>query len=214
MVRRALAAAALFLTTTGSAAPAQVALGVRGGLSFARLAGDVDTDTRTRVVAGAFVSLPVAHTLHIQAELSYAQKGAKTQSALFDPELGPVSLEKLTTLDYLELQLPVGFFIPVRHERVRPRIYAGPALALALRCRVNVNVKPGTSPPPEDCASDTKAADFGVVAGIGLEYNAGPGAVVADVRYDVGVIDISDVPGEPATRNRSFQILVGYVRRL
>lgn len=212
---RRIIATTLFLTgATASLATAQVSVGVRGGLSFARLVGGADTEARTRLIIGGFGAAYVTHSFHIQAEVSYTQKGAKTESAIFDPVQGPVRLEKLTTLDYVELQLPAGFTIRVTDERARPRIYFGPTFALALRCRVNVNVEPGTSPPPEDCADDTKSFDFGLVAGIGIEYGKGPGAFIADVRYDVGLANVSDLPDEPAVKNRSFQIVLGYVRRL
>jgi hypothetical protein len=209
--------AATALTLLGAMpvpAAAQLSLGFRTGLSYAHLAGDVNTDSRTRLAIGAFAGLRVVANVDLQAEVSYSQKGARTDSRVFDPVEGPIRIEQTTSLDYVELQVPLGLTIPVKDERVRPRVYVGPAAALVVNCKIETDVTPGSSPPPADCRDDTKSLDFGVVFGIGLEYGRGPGAFIADIRYDVGFTNISDIPDDPSKKNRSLQLLVGYVRHL
>lgn len=197
---------ALLLLLLSSAAQAQVSVGVRGGLSYSELVGaEINTDSKTGFMAGAYVGIQISGAWVVQPEVSYIQKGAKVQgSDIITGE--PLSVT--TDIDYVELLLPVGIILAVESESVQPRLYAGPALGLALSCEV----KPDTEEPPSDCKDSIKSSDFGLVFGIGIELGSGPGAFLADLRYDYGIADINDTEDNITNKNRSIQLLIGYRR--
>jgi hypothetical protein len=105
--------------------------------------------------------------------------------------------------------LPIGINLAVESESAQPRLYAGPTLGFALSCEV----KPDTDEPPSDCKDNIKSTDFGLVFGIGVELGSGPGAFLADLRYDYGIADINDTEDDITNRNRSLQLLIGYRRQ-
>lgn len=197
------AALALLIAST---AQAQMSVGLRGGLSYAELAGDqISTDPKTGFVAGAYVGIKISGNWVVMPEASYVQKGAKVEG--FEEATGE-PLTVTTDIDYVELLVPVGINLAVESESVQPRLYAGPTLGFALRCKID----PDTGETPSDCKDSVKSTDFGLVFGIGVELGSGPGAFLADLRYDYGIADINDTEDDITNSNRSLQLLVGYRR--
>jgi hypothetical protein len=106
--------------------------------------------------------------------------------------------------------------------RLRPRLYAGPSLALELGCgwsldERSVIISGGTVIGSEESEStggcvdediQTEAIDIGILLGGGLDIRIGGGALTADVRYNLGLIDIDE--SDATSRNRAFQVLPGY----
>lgn len=209
----ALAVATLGLTLAQNGW-AQVDVSLRGGLSYSHLTGEnISTDPKTGFTAGVFGRFGLKDNLGLRAELSYVQKGAKTTSEIFDPVEGQRSIDRTDDLPYLELMVPLDLTLRINNEKVRPHLLAGPSFALALSCTVEA-----TNTEPRDCTNEFKDYDVGLLLGAGVEYGSGPGAFVAELRYDIGFVDIGG--DEPAgetqitQKNRSLQLVVGYVRRL
>lgn len=197
----------MMLTNIGHA---QLAVGVRGGLNISKLAGDVITESKVGLIAGAFVGIGLSGNWGMQPELSYVQKGTKR-------EVQGGELTGTTKLDYLELQVPINVDLPVKSERFNPRLQAGPTFAAALSCKVEETGPSDTE--SEDCMDDIESYDIGIVLGFGLDIGSGPGAFIADIRYNIGLTNINDAvdeEGNPepfALKNRSTQLLVGYRRK-
>ena len=60
---------------------------------------------------------------------------------------------------------------------------------------------------------ETARLDPGLLFGVGVEIALGSGAISGEVRYDLGLKDITT--GESGSqRNRAFHFLVGYSRHL
>lgn len=197
---------ALLVLLLAASGQSQTAVGVRGGFSYSELAGEIKTDSKTGFLVGAFAGIGIAANWRIQPEISYIQKGAKVEGS--DVATGE-PLTVTTDIDYLELLLPVGIDLAVEGETVQPRLYVGPTFAFALSCEVD----PDTGDPPRDCKDDIKSSDFGIVFGIGVELGSGPGAFLADLRYDYGIADINDTADNISNKNRSIQLLFGYRRQ-
>jgi hypothetical protein len=51
------------------------------------------------------------------------------------------------------------------------------------------------------------------VFGVGVELGSGPGAFLADLRYDYGIADINDTGDNISKKNRSIQLSFGYRRQ-
>lgn len=212
----AIAIPTLLVLTLTNICHAQLAVGIRGGLNISSLAGDVATDSKTGILAGAFVGIPLKNNWGIQPEISYVQKGAKREFL----ETTGGSTTETTKLDYIELQIPIGVDLPVENENINPRLYAGPTVALALSCEEVERAEPSGTESSSDCKDDIKTYDFGLVFGFGVELGSGRNAFIADLRYDVGIANINDAVDDEGNRvrvsnkNRSTQLLVGYRRKL
>lgn len=185
--------------------------GVKGGITFSDLGGDFEdiietsTDLKTGFSVGGFFGADLHRLFRLQGEAQYVQKGTKAD------------LEGVTgkfKLAYFEVLVPLTFLIPVEGARIVPRLYAGPAVAFELSCKVSGElggVSVDTDCDDESVDAPTKSVDFGAFAGAGVDIMAGPGAITLDVLYNLGLADINDFPGDPnSVKNRNIQIMAGY----
>jgi hypothetical protein len=87
--------------------------------------------------------------------------------------------------------------------RLRPRLYAGPSLALELGCGWSLDERSDLSGGVRSSGARRASPQGG-----GLDIRIGGGALTADVRYNLGLIDIDE--SDATSRNRAFQVLPGY----
>ena len=216
---------ALLVTTTANRVSAQTSVGLRAGLNIAHLGPDLETDSRTGLLFGVFVGRDFGERLGIQVELDYSQKGAVKEFLVLDVGGGEATVgDQEIRLDYIELQVPIVYIIPMENKKVKPRIYAGPTLALELSCETEFEAS-GNSVTfgcedeidvgfgPEPAFTRTKTLDFGIVLGVGVELGEGAGAFTADIRYDTGLTNVNEF-SPPLIKNRALQLLIGYLRRI
>ena len=130
-------------------AGAQLAFGVKGGLTFADIS-DVDADSRTGWAAGVALRFAPSAVLTIQPEVMYVAKGAE------DIELGNIDVPLL-----LKFDLPL--------EVLNLFATAGPYASFNVSCDI-----PAVSPGVDPC-DDIEDTDFGGVLG----EACGSGACVA-----------------------------------
>jgi hypothetical protein len=202
--------AALLVASYASPGLAQMTAGVKGGIDFANLGGDVtDTDSKLGFSAGAFLGIDLHEYFRLQFEGQFVQKGMQ-----FTEEGVDVKFK----LNYVELLVPATLTIPMENSAITPRLYAGPSVAFELSCKAT-GEEGGESEsfdcadvPPPDGPFDTKSVDFGVFFGGGVDIAVGSGAVTLDVLYNLGLANINDTEGETdfEIKNKNIQILVGY----
>jgi len=180
--------------------------GVKFGIDFANLAGDVeDTKVRSGYSVGAFFGADLAAAIGLGIDAQYVEKGAKLNASDID--------DLTIDLGYAELLLPLSLTVPTRGS-VRPRFFAGPTLAVETSCSLAATVE-GIEV-TRDCADqdiglETKSIDFGVFFGLGADVTLGSGVMTFDGLYNLGVSDINDVAGaEDSFKNRNIQITIGY----
>ncbi len=166
-------------------------LGVKGGLNFANLDTDIDTDSRTGFHAGAFATIKLAK-LAIQPELIFSKQGAQLDIDGSDLESNysyiniPVLL-KLYLIGGLNLQVGPQFgFLASAKQDISD---------------LNGNVN------EEDIRDDLKNSDISVGLGAGIDL---PFGLTADARYNLGLTEINDSEAIAETQNQVFQISVGY----
>ena len=194
-----------------TAAPRPITLGLIGGLSSATLSVDEDggdesdTDRRNAFAGGAFLTFGLSPQLGLRTELLYAMKGAKLsgQDGSGDDESGSIQL------DYVEVPILLQFQ-PAVAGGVRPRLYAGPALAFKARCKLEVGS--GEFQVSSDCDAldgdeENLITGFDVGGMVGGELafgSAGPTFAIG-VRYTHGLANVSDVSGT-TLRNRALGV--------
>ena len=178
-----LLAAILSLALT-STTQAQLAVGLRAGYNSSKLyivEDNVDVtgiSSRSGFHAGIDAAYTLSRMFAIEVGAAYSQKGAK------DGELN-VTLAP----DYVDVPLLLAFNVPV-NGNITPRVFAGGVASFEVRCRLE-----GDSESIE-CTDDNvgvrKKTYFSVMAGVGVDFAAGPGSLLLDVGYQYGLTDLAE----------------------
>lgn len=189
-------------------ATAQISLIPKAGITVTSVSYDGDPNGqkgKIGFVGGAGVEFGIIKNFFsVQPELLFIQKGDQYENE---------GVETRSTLNYLEL--PVLAKISFGSEAVKGYVNAGPSLAMGLTGKYKVE---GGEDAGEtdirfgDPANDGRRYldnrfDFGVQFGGGASIGAGPGSVVVDVRYGLG---LSDLNNDARSKNRAFAFMLGY----
>lgn len=182
-----------------------LSLGVAAGLSIATIdAADAEAEARSGIRIGATLLGQLSSILAIESGLAFVQKGATADA--FVESIGLVRAELDTS--YLEIPVLLRVGIPGLGTAV-PYTVAGPAIATLLSAKASVR---GSGLPSDsmDVKDQYTSLDYALVAGMGVEIDAGVGAVVLDARYWLGLKDVAKADDTTA-RNRSFALTAGFV---
>lgn len=209
---------------------AQVSVGLRGGVNFAKATFDVETmdleNVNKEYLPGAYITLPVEVQLGnffaLQAEPAYIQKGINlNQETEVDDESGHIIMydaDLTTRINYLTLPVLAKGFLG--NENLRVYAVAGPEIGYALngKHKMEMSLTNGdktTEEIEEDIDFDEEEIsrfDFGMLFGAGLQIKAGPGSVILDGRYNLGLYDIDrGEEFETEMLNRGIGVSVGYM---
>jgi hypothetical protein len=199
-------AAAIGAATVASAA-AQPVIGFRLGLSMAKASiesPDLEEFERSWLMGftgGGFIRFG-AGSVALQPELLYVTKGVKFD----DPE--GTDAEVKFKLDYIEV--PVLLFLGLSSAYV----VVGPAFAFEAACSFE-GEGDGTSvefdcDDPEFGEFERKKFDVGAMFGAGLAFPAGPGSLIVDGRFNLGVMNIIDDETNNSFKHRTLYFTAGY----
>lgn len=169
--------------------------GVRGGVNLSTTTSDGadgGLGWRAGLVAGGFVTWPIAGGLSLQPEGLYSSKGAKLDEEGVDAQL---------LLDYLEVPVLVRVSLPAFRNR-GAYVAAGPAFGLRLRARTRTDF--GGAIEEIDIADDVERSDLGLVVAGGFAL----GRIVVDGRYVHGLADV-DRDEAVEVRNRTVSVTAG-----
>jgi hypothetical protein len=198
---------ALFAALGPSAAFAQPAAGVMGGVNFANIdlsATDFSPNLDQRVggIGGAFFRYDFRDGFGLQVEGLFTQKGTKTNDLDVDGVGGPDEYRAL--VNYIEIPILAHVGIAAS-PTTRVRFFGGPAFAFKVGDRQEAN---GVEI-PDDVAFDIKSSDVGLTFGGGLDINR----FLVDLRYTLGLREINaDDAGidNLKAKNRTFSVMFGY----
>jgi hypothetical protein len=217
MKNAALASVTVFVCATvfSLAAPlaAQtVEFGPRAGIAFSTVSvkprtGQTTTEQGnvTGFTAGGFARFRPGK-VGVQTELNFVRKGAS-----FVTPNSPTNAMDLQ-LDYLEV--PLLLMVPVAGgSSASASVYGGPALALETSCHGVMTGLPSRAHfncnDPNFDVFDRRQMDIGGAAGAALRLPMGGGALVADLRYTFGFVNLNKENGDKL-HNRSAMITLGY----
>jgi hypothetical protein len=185
------------LSPSISAGP--VTVGAKAGLSLANLyGGDIeDNEFKLGLCAGGFVSYSFNRIFALQPELLYVEKGTKLM------EQGEGTQEPVTIkLDYLEIPLLMKFSMATTGS-VKPSLFLGPALAINLSSKINVN--------GSEADIENTFDDLGLTAGCGVAFPVGKGQLVTDARFNLGLVPIVESEDYASVeKNMAILLMVGY----
>ncbi|MEX0661463.1 MAG: porin family protein [Balneolaceae bacterium] len=184
------------LTCFAKTAEAQspVNLGIKGGVNLANLS-DSDADVRTGLIGGLAIDfgLPLM-PLGIETGIYYSQKGLSNEAN------GATGTLKL---DYLEVPLLAKFSLGPPGP-ISPSFVIGPYAGYLLNSEYEgENEFGGGTINFED---DTETVDFGLLAGVGVDFNLGLTKVNVQARYGYGLVDAFD---DEDSKNRVLSITAG-----
>ncbi len=210
MRRTTLSFLALLLGLTVAELPAQITLGLKGGLSLPTLGGsapdgtNLDLQTRTTFGGGAYLQLGLGHVVTLQGEALYVQKGARSRA------------DRVTlALDYIDVPVLFMVRVPAGDAAIWPILYAGPVFSFETDCTVK-GEDTSVSCAAADDVLQTKNQDFGGAFGGGLEVFMGRWTLQLDIRYTHGFRDVSDALDEAGGKveNRVWSFYLGLGRVL
>ena len=183
----------------GSAFAQGPGFGILVGVNFANLKVDAggpsfNFDSRTGLVGGAFVVLPVASRLAIEPGVFYSTQGAKVSGEAFGGGSGTIKL------NYLQVPVLVRAGVPLA-PAVSLRLFGGPSFGFRQSAKVRAEGM------EEDIKEDVESFDAGVVFGAGLDV----AHFLVDARYTLGLKNAGKDPQEgESVKNRVFSIMAGF----
>jgi hypothetical protein len=202
IIRIACLAAILTFTFTGPLfAQILPGLGVKGGVNLATQnisgegAGDDDGLTSfPALVAGVFMTFPLASWLELQPEVLYSVKGSRFEGSGF---------KSTALIDYLEV--PMLARVSRRGGGLGFYAAGGPYAAFRLRARTRTTFSGATE--EIDIGDDTEAFDYGLSIGGGVEWRR----LVFDGRYLYGLQEVDkDQSDSLKITNRAISITAGF----
>ena len=175
-----------------SSAQAGFRLGLKGGLNFANVDTNFDTEARTGFHAGAIATIKLAK-FAVQPEIILSKQGTSFDFDGSDLESNytyvnvPI-LAKLYLIGGLNLQ-------------------AGPQFGFLASAKQDILDEAGNIEDCREVKDQLKGTDISVGLGAGWDL---PFGLTIDARYNLGLSDVSDQDGADDIKNQVFQISVGY----
>jgi len=171
-----------------------ISFGVKGGVNFATLNGDIDSpDSRTSFHVGVLAEFPIAEIFSIQAEALYSGQGAEFNFS------GPDGDKAELQLDYINVPVLAKFYLFEGFS-----IEAGPQFSFLLNDEIDFNPNSNDGDFPTPFRDSLKTFEVGVAGGVTFQTSMG---LFATARYNQGLTDIAD---DINVQNSVFQLGVGY----
>ena len=167
------------------------------GLAFARTSGDdiSDEEAKTGLLVGAAFNLPLDEDLiSLQPEVLYIQKGTKQDGSRLRRRF-----------NYVEV--PILVKVSIGTDQIKGYFNAGPSLGFGVSSKQRLTddsygkVTFGGDP------GFAKRIDVGLQFGGGVGFEAGPGSLILDLRYGVGLLNVYE---DRSLKNRALALSLGY----
>ncbi|WP_419941139.1 porin family protein [Candidatus Palauibacter sp.] len=221
----------LLITMAAAPLAAQTTIGLRGGISTATMSRDGPGpeggaglwESRSGVVSGIDVGIPLSGILDVRIGLGLAQKGGSTDAPR-SITVGRSFLDAMAELDYLQLSTLLRASTDAERGLLKMGVLAGPYVAVNHSCDVEVRMhQPPTlsglawqstvrqdlgTPCTEAEGTDFRSTDFGLALGAGVEVKLYDSLGLAlDLIYAMGLSAIDD----DGNRNRHLAVQSGFV---
>ncbi len=191
-MRKALLATTVAIATmTSAVSAADFGLDIKGGLNISNIRGKgkegTDNSPRFGMTAGLGAQIGITDMFAIQPEVIFNMKGYKYSYNYYFLKKDDNTLK----LSYLNI--PLLFKVKFPAEKVITNVYAGPDLGIKLSSKEEIKSEAyGVTVDTTIDYDISKSIDFGIAIGGGIDIKAGPGRVILDLRYTLGLSSISD----------------------
>ena len=172
--------------------------GAKFGLNFATFGGDNSSNysTTTKFFFGGFFGYDFMRNFGLQGELLYNPVGGGFSS---QGQAGGND-----GISYLEFVVLAKYSVPVSPV-IKIFFEAGPQLGIKMSATEHSDAT-GTD---TDISQYISGTDFDLVVGTGTAFRVGPGNIIFDVRYNIGLSSIQK-SGNAHNSNQVFSMAVGY----
>lgn len=203
----------LFIFFPATDADAQFFKGVIGGWNISNFSVTDDYEpypdyqSKNGYCVGLFAGGHVSGIFGLRGELLYTRKGAQYDFTVTDENGQPQGEGKYSEdIDYLEIPILANFIIS-SGGAVKPALFIGPAVGFELSAKLNATYPSGVVNQSQSGwdLKNTSSPDFGLIVGGGIEIESGPHLVLLQVRYVMGMNEISR-----RARNKVFSVMAGF----
>lgn len=183
-----------------SFAQSAVGGGVKAGVNFATVSGEIDEDVtksmRTGAAVGGFLTFDLSESLSFEPEVLYSMEGVKAEFSE-----GGQTFESTAKVDVVQIPLLFRWAMP-SSGRTAGYVIAGPSVGFI----ASAKLEDPFGGPDEDFKDDLKSTTVGVVVGAGVNFSQ----FLVEARYTAGLTDINK-DNESGDKNRLqvFSILAG-----
>jgi hypothetical protein len=192
--------AALMLAGQAELAAQEHILGLKGGINSFNVRQNSnlqpldDTESQTNWAGGLYAAFGLHRVIGFQLEAIYSRRSIRAVDA-------DEPIEAELRSDYFAFPLLVTARIPLNRTRLRPLVYAGPAVSFESKCEIEGTA--GGIAASFDCDDsevqlERKTTDWSLLFGGGVEYPVGRAVLGAEVRYSLGLTNLN---GDAASRD-------------
>ena len=206
MKKLIIAAVAVF--TVGAASAQDVKFGVKGGLNYATLSGDIaETDGIIGFAVGGFLNVKINEKFAFQPELLYSTQGTAEKST---ETISGATINEEGRLELAYMNIPLMFRVNVTEAFT---FEAGPQIGFLLSARdaekETITNSGGSTviESSDDVKDNLNTTDFGLNFGLGYDLTKN---LNAGLRYNVGLNDISKNTDNYTIKNSVFTLAIGY----
>lgn len=206
----------LLLFVVPPAAAQSLYFGPQGGVNSSSFRGDTGALTsgiesaslqrRTSFQLGAVLVADLSDRLALQTEALYIQKGAVVNGSLFGGLVTQVPVTATYRFAYVQVPLLLKFRFP-NASPVTPFAQAGPSMALQTAAGVESSVA-GTGQIRR--FDSIERFDLGAAVGGGIRYSFADSALLLDLRYTPGILDVA-AADDMDLRTDTFMLSLAYL---
>ena len=157
---------------------------------------------RNGIKAGLFIEYPITNQFIISTELNYSMRGAEHNS---NGVFWPLNYKFITKMDYLEIPITLQYRMPLGIN-ISPKIFAGAEAAFLLQAKTEYYENDILQ---MEVNSNSQSNEYGVIFGIGADYNLSTNKIIFDIRYYYGISNI-DKNESSKTTNKTISFNIGY----
>ena len=186
-----------------------IAKGAKAGINFSNWSGsDAPSgwESKTGYTVGGFITYGVDNDFAVQPEVYYTLKGSQTTRTLMGTSYTSTVYTSSVSIDYLEVAILAKYLLAAKGNTT-PGLFAGPAIAFKRSGKYKIA---GVSQTQNGELQNVADTDFGIVLGADWSIALSSGAVLIDVRYDLGLSNIALTNPSTTVKNQVFSMLVGY----
>lgn len=189
---------------SGSASAPQFTYGVRVGANVSGVTGDniAIEESSMRPIVGAFLSLPLTSWVGVQPEVAYRPHDVKLSTT----QQFSAQTWQYTT-HYLAVPVLLKWYVPSPGTS-QLHVLTGPDIAFKLGENVDLASSRESELSPA-FGNSFSSTDIGAVVGVGFDRNASGRVFSLDVRYEIGLTELTSDSDVPSLHDRSFSITFG-----
>lgn len=205
------------LLAVGTSFSQNMSIGIRTGATYFTINND-EINEDTKYTMGLDLAIPFEYKLlpnfSIQPELHFTQKGVQFE----EMEEGQ-KVDVAVKTNYLEL--PVLLKAQNGTEQFSYYLFLAPSLGYATNRFLTEKIGDGDKDKTDidfidEGVAQSQRWEFSTIGGVGASVKAGPGSLVLDIRYSIGLTDNTKFENDKPdnwekTSNRGCTLSVGYV---